>query len=485
MSLNLTEKEIKQRMIEWRNLKRLHSKDQQIKADLKDENRQLRAELAEYKAESEAIHEAQNVRIAELERMVFGKKKDKSKTPPDNITGSGTTQNKPPRTKDSYHRPIPPAESVTDEQFVPVAECGHCHGPLTDIAEYVRYVEDVVLAALNQVRGKTVTRLTIQRGWCTKCGNYTSGQDLRGSEVTVGANVRMLVVYLTTIMDLTYSQVRTILLDLYDFHLAEGEIAPILQAAGRSLTPEYQALLGRIRSGPGVHLDESPFHIQADDNKGYGWVMAAAGSTDVAFKLADSRGKGNAEELLGPDYTGIRISDGYGGYRNLPGGHQQCWVHFYRVIRDLSQVSTLPKGKRALVHIWYAQFAELYTTLCQYWAEPFNLDIRTEQAGELLTRVHELCRPDRRDPGKLASLKAHILDYDHALFTCLLVEGIPTNNNPAEQRVRKIVLKRKKSFGCKTNRGAKALEVLLSVCWSTWYREGRNFFPAMQALTQA
>ena len=47
MPLNLTEKEIKQRIVEWRNLKRLHKKDQQIKADLKEENRRLRAELAE------------------------------------------------------------------------------------------------------------------------------------------------------------------------------------------------------------------------------------------------------------------------------------------------------------------------------------------------------------------------------------------------------------------------------------------------------
>ena len=149
--------------------------------------------------------------------MVFGRKKDKDKTPPDDISSSGSGEAgspKPPRSKDSYHRPIPAQEAVTSEEYFPVTECGHCHGPLTELEDYVRYIEDVVLAALGQVSGKTITKLTVQRGWCIRCGKYTAARDLRGQEVSLGPNVRMLVTYCTTILDMTYSQVQTALSDL-------------------------------------------------------------------------------------------------------------------------------------------------------------------------------------------------------------------------------------------------------------------------------
>jgi hypothetical protein len=487
MALKLSEQEIKQRLIEWRNLKKLHAKDQKIKADLKHELRLVRAQMAEMAAQFEAITEAQTIRIAELERMVFGRKKDKDETPPDDIGRSGNSKDsKPLRTKDSYHRPTPSTEAITEEEYIPVSKCGHCHGPLTNLEEYVRYIEDIVLATLTDAGLGTVTKLTIQRGWCTRCGKYTAARDLRGQEVSLGPNVRLLVSYLTTILDMTYSQVRTLLGDLYGFRLAESEIASILQSAGRTYRSEYEAIKARIRSGPAAHLDESPYHIQENDNSGYAWAMAGADGTptehDVVFKLADGRGKGNAEELLGPDYLGVRITDGYRGYKYLPGSHQQCWAHLYRIIRDLAQISTLPENKRAHVEAWLKHFRELYATLRRYTTEPYDQTSRAKQAEDLRSRVRILCRLDSRDPKKLASLKTFMLEYEHALVTCLIVPGVPADNNKAERVIRKLVLKRKKSFGCKTNQGAKALEVMLSVCWSTWYRERENFFPAMQAL---
>lgn len=498
MPLKLSEQEIKQRLIRLRNLERLYAKQVQSNASLKEEARRIREQIVALTVQFEAVIEAQTIRIAELERMVFGRKQSKDKTPPDDGVGSddasesdsseaggSPSSSKSPRSKDSYRRPVPPAEMVTGEEYVAVTECGHCHGPLIDLAEHIRYIEDIVLAALNEAGGKTATKLTIQRGYCPSCGKYTSGRDLRGQAVELGPNVRLLVGYLTTILDLTYSQVVTILKDVYGFELSEGEIAGVLAKAGRTFRPEYEALKTRIRSGPGAHLDESPYHIQDDDNSGYAWAMASSTTTDVIFALADSRGKGNAKSLLGPDYDGVRISDGYGGYKYLPGLHQQCWAHMFRIIRDLSEVSTLPESKRVHVKAWHVQFKDLYATLRDCLTEPFDEDRRAELAGELLGQVHELCQPDSFDPKKLANLKAFMLNYDHALFTCLLVPGIPADNNRAERVIRKLVLKRKKSFGCKSNKGAKALEVMLSVCWSTWYREGRNFFPAMQALVAA
>ena len=55
-------------------------------------------------------------------------------------------------------------------------------------------------------------------------------------------------------------------------------------------------------------------------------------------------------------------------------------------------------------------------------------------------------------------------------------ENIPCDNNPEEQDIHIVVKKRKKYFGSKTEAGAHAFEILLSVAWSTWYeRRGASF----------
>ena len=130
----LTPVEIKFRLIEWNNLKRLHAKDQKIKADLKQELRLVRAQLATLAAQFEATNEAQAIRIAELEKMVFGRRSKGKDDSSSSSSSSGTGgASKPPRAKSSHRRPIPPENQITNTEQVAVGGCHSCGGPLTDI----------------------------------------------------------------------------------------------------------------------------------------------------------------------------------------------------------------------------------------------------------------------------------------------------------------------------------------------------------------
>ena len=62
---------------------------------------------------------------------------------------------------------------------------------------------------------------------------------------------------------------------------------------------------------------------------------------------------------------------------------------------------------------------------------------------------------------------------------------MPADNNKAERSLRKLVIKRKKSFGVKTLKGARTMEVLLSVSQSLYNRDKNNFLPALHALATA
>lgn len=479
----LTDKQVKQKLTEGRNYKRLYF-EQKAKTDLAiTENKQLKAAMAELKEYFSGIIETQAVRITELETQVYGRKNRFR-------SGGGHKAPKQPRDAASYRRPTPPATAITSETHHAITSCKHCGGPLTNKEEYTKFVEDIILAALSPdpaTQFKTVTKQTIERGYCIPCGKYSSAQDLRGQEVILGPVVRTLVCYLVTLLDCSYEQVQRILWDMYRFKITDGEIANILASRRLELLPEYEKLKETIRAGPAVHMDESRWRIQSE-KAGYAWSMSSTTSSDVVFKLADSRGMGNAEELLGENYQGVGITDRYPGYKHLfenkdgSSRHQICWAHLQRTAKDLTHLECLTKAKQKHVTKFYEQLAGIYATIREYRLESFDETKRQKQADQLLEQIQQLCIPHRLDPKKLVDLKAGILEYRECLFICLTVDGIPADNNRAERDIKQLVIKRRKSLGSKTTKGARTMEVLLSICWSLYNRDRDNFFLNFQAL---
>jgi len=478
----LTDAQIRQRLQEGRNYKRLYF-ELKVKYDaVVLENKQLKQELIDQRRHFEAIIESQGARIEELEKLVFGRKKRPR-------SGGGRTASTQPRDAASYRRPIPNDDEVTHVEYHAINACHHCGGPLTDKEEHIRFVEDIILAALAMVaQFKTVTKHVVERGYCVSCGIYSSAYDLRGQQVAIGPYVRMLVCYLVTLRDHSYDQVRNILWDVYRFDITNGEIAVILAVARVKLLPEYNRLKDSIRAGPAVHMDESRYRIQSEGGAGYGFSMSSAVNSDVVFKLAESRGKAHAKELIGEHYSGVGITDRYGAYKHLfenedgSSRHQICWAHLQRTAKDLTHLECLSKTKLTHVTRFYQALASIYATIRAYQTELFDADTRRAQANKLLKQTKRLCQPHELDPKKLAALKAGILEYQDSLFLRLTIDGVPVDNNRAERDIRKLVIKRRKSLGSKTPKGAGVLEVLLSVCWSLYNRDKNNFFPNLQAM---
>jgi len=472
----LSEEQIKQKLQEGRNYKRLYFELKHKFDDAQSTIKRLENDRAEDKAYFESIIETQAAQIAELQTMVYGRKnrfRSGGKRPP-----SGK-----PRDNASYRRPKPPEDEVTSEEHHPITACNHCGGQLTDKEEYTRYVEDIILSALNNLaKFRTVTKQTIERGYCVSCGKYSSAQDLRGQEVSLGPIVRSYICYLVTLMDHSYDQVRRVLWDTFRLTVSEGEISSILDVRRLELLPEYEKLKDTIRAGPGVHMDESRWRIQSE-HSGYAWSMSSTNSSDVVFKLSDNRGMGNAEELLGENFKGIGITDRYKGYKFLFWLHQICWAHLQRTAKDLTHLTCLSKIKQEHVAKFYQTLAAIYATIREYQAEPFDQATRNDQALKLSKAVTKLCQPSSLDPKKLTDLKAGMLEYGDCLFVCLTVDGIPADNNRAERDIRKLVMKRRKSLGSKTTKGARTMEVLLSICWSLYNRDRDNFFQNFHALT--
>ena len=64
---------------------------------------------------------------------------------------------------------------------------------------------------------------------------------------------------------------------------------------------------------------------------------------------------------------------------------------------------------------------------------------------------------------KTAALSRNLLKLEPALWTFARVEGVEPTNNAAERALRKAVLWRKRSFGCKSEAGCRFVERILTV----------------------
>jgi len=472
----LTDKQIKQKLREGRNYKHLYHELKHRFDDVVAEHKQCPKLLAEQQAAIETLR----IQVAELQTMVFGKKrKPPTGTPAEDILVEAP---KLPRTKSSYRRPVPPADAITTERPVPLPETCDCGGSFKTITTHNRYEEDIPLPDLtSDYRPHLVTRYVIERGICRACGKATSNQDLGGQAVRLGPNVRLLICHLVTVVGLSYAQVTNLLLGLYGIAVSDGEIASTLANAHQAWLPAYEKLKADIRAAPTRHYDETPWAIQDQDNYGHAWVMSASDSPNTVFHLATSRGTRHARDLHG-ETAGVRISDDYGVYRNLSGQQQLCWVHLYRVIRDLRYNDNLPEEQLPYVTWWYEQFACIYHDLRLYLDEPYDVVVRETQATELWRRLRVLLPTRNGEPEKLTRLKAQLARAGQdRLFTCL-PSNTPCDNNRAERDLRQLVLKRKRSFGSKTERGAQALSTVLSICTTTWRSNPAGYFRSLALL---
>ena len=79
-----------------------------------------------------------------------------------------------------------------------------------------------------------------------------------------------------------------------------------------------------------VHADETGW--REDGNNGYVWTFS---TPTQRYFLRRGRGKAVVDEVLGPDFAGVLVSDFYAAYHHYDGPKQRCWAHLLRDVHGL------------------------------------------------------------------------------------------------------------------------------------------------------
>ena len=462
MSKKLPDSVIKARMIEWRNLKKLHAA-QNIRIEyLEAENKELKQQIIILKAENAELKQMVQdllLRVEELNTMVFGKKKKHEKHEDDDHKNPPT-----PRTPESYKRPLPSESDVTEHRPHPLNACTYCHGTLTKRTTTTHYEEDLPLP-----QKKTVIKHAIEKGFCSVCKKWSSGAPAPAAKVILGEKVQKYIAHLSVIARLSFAQIRGLLYDIYTFSISDGEIAKILTRQAVVYRPEYEQLKEDLHKEPRLHADETGWRNLKDGSKSHAW-SASTPEGKALFLVGESRGKGNVETLLGKDYKGTVITDDYAAYDCIPKErHQLCWAHPLRKFRDLAQSGEMKDEKIKTHHVsMYRAFRDIFYSVRKHRDISF--------LKEHTQTLKDFARIDDLDCKKARTYKKTLLENIPKYLTCLSDSLIPMTNNQAERSLRHLVLKRKVSFGSHSKKTAGNLAVLLSVFISRKHQDPKGWF---------
>jgi hypothetical protein len=289
----------------------------------------------------------------------------------------------------------------------------------------------------------------------------------------LGPHILTFVVVAKYRLNLPYGKITDSLALCFGLTISEGEIAHLLTAAAECIGPTWEKIVAAVKAGQTVHCDETGWRI---DGKKV-WAHTAATESAVLYEIAATRGKGVIQDMLGPGFSGTRITDALPNYRHLPGRHQLCWAHLTREAQENAERQPENAERKRLAEILDAVYADLRAvTNSAEWnaAEAARVHRQCERHVRRLTHQVWSDPPSRR-------LVQRLMDFRHALFTCLTEAGIPPDNNHAERVLRKLVVQRKISGGNRSPTHAIIHGKMMSVL-ETFRLEGGDLVGKLQTL---
>lgn len=469
----LSLEEINRRMVQWRNDRALEPERKQRMEEL--EQRCARLEMEN--SVKDILIEKLLVRIEQLEKMVFGRGKKKPDDHDDDIPSASVgTSEKHPRHAASFRRSSPAQEDITSFTRHPLSACRDCGHALRRRETVTRFVEDIPMAK------KIVMEQTIERGFCYHCKKVKSAMPISSQHCTLGPNVRLYVLFAVTVLGQTFEKIKTHLEGVYRLSISDGELAAIIREGHRKLLPAMKDIEKKIRKAPAAHYDETSYPVQHGEQGNYAWVKTSSNGPETVFRLGRTRGKGNAIELRGTSSDQVGVSDDYGAYDALFKNHALCWAHPLRKFRDLAKSSALSSEHHVGCLKFYGEFHALERAVALTVITPLSDAERLKAAAKFADEINVLMAQCPSDLPMLATLKNTFLKNREKYLLCIKIPGVPMTNNKAERSIRHLVIKRLLSFGSRSQRGAQAMETILSVLLTLFWSKPQDYFTDLRKL---
>ena len=455
------------------------------KAELVEAKAELnttKAELVEAKAELNTTKEeleatAELLRIAFEEIKTLKEKlnlnsKNSSKPPSsDQKPDTPTKDRKKRKPREGVSRSVFPLERINKRVDCTRDDCSHCG---SQCIENLRSPEILQQAELPEIRA-IITEYLLHKYRCNGCGKQSTANLPTGvPDSAFGPRLMGLFATLTGVLHVAKREAIQLMKDLYDVDIGLGSAPNIEERVSKALDSVYQRIRNLLMEGDFCkHFDETTWRDSG--KRCYAWVASC--SIAAFFKLHPNRSREAFEALIGKASGFTAVTDRYSVYTTLGKLHQYCLAH---IIRDFRRYAERDGPDSEIGEALSHEFARVCGIHKEYREGKTSLKQRNLRIC-YRKRLIEFWLDDGFANGskKLSGLCQNLLDDFDKLWTFTKVQGMEPTNNLAERDLRKLVIWRKKSFGTRSNRGQKFVERITSVA-ETAKRHGTNALRFMQ-----
>jgi transposase len=374
-------------------------------------------------------------------------------------------------------RPIP--ARVDEHITVGLPErCPHCGGGVEPESRETQYQEEIV-------RRTIVRRFDIVVGRCCDCRQRVQGRHPLQTSAAVGvANVQLgpealtLAAILNKQMGLSLGHTRQVLSYGFGLEVSRGGLYRALARMAKRAEPTYDGLVEAARQAPVNGMDETGWKVGGRLQ----WLHVAVSAQVTVYAILPGRGYEQSVRILGAEYDGFLIHDGWAPYYRFQFAfHQSCLAHLLKRCREMAQIAspTALAFPRAVEDLLETSL-DLRDRRERGEVSERGLSIAT---GRLEAKLDQMLETRRRNAAN-RRLSLHLEHERLWLFTFLHCPGLDATNNAAERAIRGMVIARKVWGGNRTWEGASTQQILASVLRTCW-QQGKDAFTRCVRLLRA
>ena len=340
-------------------------------------------------------------------------------------------------------------DRVVELELTHCPDCQHPVGKSQEVIEHIQ--EDIIPAHVE------VTCFRKHRYWCVCCKKLViappAPEEIPHSYI--GPNILVQTVLLKYHHGLPFNKISELFGSLCGLKITEGGLAQALQRMSEWLKVESNVILAAIRASPLLHMDETGWKVSGIRH----WLWAAVNKRLAYYRITRSRGAKVPKEILPKKYGGTLVTDFYSAYNRLEGRKQRCLVHLERemhrcFLRDQSDE--------------YVKYHKILKRIVQDARElkenrkRFSLKVYLRRVSLIRRRLLRwACR--EHENKNLKRLAQRFMKHALEMLTFLEDPEIPADNNLAERMIRPHVIIRNRSFQNRSECGAGAHEVMMSL----------------------
>lgn len=357
-----------------------------------------------------------------------------------------------------------------------VEQCPHCATPLA--GGWVAWRKEVL--EIPDAPARVIEHVYLAR----RCPNRACGARVTPPAVgaaalgvasgrsRLGVHLVSLIATLRAELRLPVALIQWYLEAVHGLELSVGAIVGAVQRVATRGAGAVATIQAAIRASPVVHADETG--LREAGTNGYLWSFSTP--TERYF-VRGGRNKEVVDEVLGPAFAGVLVTDFYAAYDHDDGPHQRCWAHLLRDIHALGERHPTDAGLGAwadAVHAIYERARRVTGS------DATRRQAQRRCADQLLAR----CQPyldAQVTTVPQAVLCRRIAKYLPELFTFVADSAVPTTNNAAERSVRPVVIQRKISGGTRSPAGSTTF-TRLATLFGTWRAQGLDPLSACRRL---